>query len=101
MKLQKTYFIILYLFFIWSCNTDKKENKEILQETVKAVKKVPKSNDFRERLKATEPATEAQLKNWLPENLGDFKEKHLQQVVFHKMILLQQELFIKTMKIIN
>ena len=75
MKLQKTYFIILYLFFIWSCNTDKKENKEILQETVKAVKKVPKSNDFRERLKATEPATEAQLKNWLPENLGDFKRE--------------------------
>lgn len=73
MKPQKTYFIILLLFFIWSCNTDKKENKEILQETVKAVKKAPKSNDFRERLKTTEPATKTQLKNWLPENLGDFK----------------------------
>ncbi|CAM1339412.1 hypothetical protein [Tenacibaculum aestuarii] len=75
MKSQKTYFIILCLFFIWSCNTDKKESKEILQETVKAVKKASKTNDFRERLKATEPATEAQLKNWLPENLGDFKRE--------------------------
>ncbi|RKF02837.1 hypothetical protein C8N26_2687 [Tenacibaculum lutimaris] len=75
MKPQKTYFIILLLFFIWSCNTNKKESKEILQETVKAVKKAPKSNDFRERLKTTEPATEAQLKNWLPENLGNFKRE--------------------------
>jgi len=75
MKPQKTYFIILLLFIFWSCNTNKKENKEVLQETVKAVKKAPKTNDFRERLKATEPATEAQLKNWLPENLGDFKRE--------------------------
>ncbi|WP_417784491.1 hypothetical protein [Tenacibaculum sp.] len=75
MKPQKAYFIILLLFFIWSCNTNKKESKEILQETVKAVKKVPKSNDFRERLKTTEPTTEAQLQNWLPENLGDFKRE--------------------------
>ncbi len=39
MKPQKTYFIILLLFIFRSCNTNKKEKKEVLQETVKAVKK--------------------------------------------------------------
>ena len=73
--LLKTITTTICFFFLFSCSNTKKENKEILQETVKTIKKAPKSNDFRERLKNTEPATEAQLKNWLPENLGNLKRE--------------------------
>lgn len=65
--------LIMLLLTLMSCNNSTKENKVIIQETIKTVKETPKINNFRERLKATKPATESQFKNWLPTNLGDFK----------------------------
>lgn len=73
MKLHNILLIVILLLSLWSCNNSTKENKDIIKETVKAVKEIPKTNDFRERLKATEPATEAQFQNWLPIILGDLK----------------------------
>ncbi|MTE26070.1 hypothetical protein [Winogradskyella ouciana] len=68
--------LFLITLTICSCGNDakkEKEGREVIAQTKKVVKEVPKSNDFREQLKATDPATEAQFQNWLPENLGDFK----------------------------
>ena len=69
----KTIAITFSSFFLFSCGDDKSKNKQIIQKTVKVVKETPKTNDFRERLKMTEPATETQFQNWLPTNLGNFK----------------------------
>ncbi|PWK21146.1 hypothetical protein LX92_03947 [Maribacter polysiphoniae] len=69
----KTIAITFSSFFLFSCGDDKSKNKQIIQKTVKAVKETPKTNDFREHLKMTEPATETQFQNWLPTNLGNFK----------------------------
>lgn len=68
-----TYIIVLLGSFLLSCNSTNKENQAAIKETVKSVKELPKTNDFRDHLKATEPATEAQLKNWLPTQLGELK----------------------------
>ncbi|MDV7138395.1 hypothetical protein R3X28_05890 [Maribacter sp. TH_r10] len=69
----KTIAITFSSFFLFSCGGDKSKNKQIIQKTVKVVKETPKTNDFREHLKMTEPATETQFQNWLPTNLENFK----------------------------
>jgi|GEM_PF-5963875 len=58
-----------------STTKEKEETKAIVEETVKTVKNQQKSDDFREQLKAQEPATEAQFQNWLPENIANFNRK--------------------------
>lgn len=65
--------VMLLLLMFCSCNNNTKESTAIIKETVKTVKETPKVDDFRERLKATEPATEMQLQNCLPTNLNGFK----------------------------
>jgi len=69
----KTIAITCCCFFLFSCGNDKITNKEIIQETVKAVKETPKSNDFSERLKANQAVTKVQFKNGLPKQLENFK----------------------------
>jgi len=63
--------VILFSGVLISCTNTKKENKEIIQETAKVVREIPKSNDFRARLKDTEPVTKEQFESWLPKTLID------------------------------
>lgn len=71
--MQLRYILTFTLFLLfWSCNTKTaQEEKNIPEEKSKTVKEKPLTGDFRERLKATEPATEAEFQNWLPESLGE------------------------------
>ena len=70
LSIGHTCFILLMFS---ACNTSTKESKSIIEDATKTVKNVQKAEDFRERLEAMNPATEAELKNWLPHKIGDFK----------------------------
>lgn len=78
--LLKTIVIIFGLFFLFCCGDDKTKNKQIIQETVKTVKEIPKTNDFRAQLKATMPATEVQFKDWLPTSINRFKRTEFMNI---------------------
>lgn len=79
--------ILVLVLTLLSCNDSTKKNKAIIKETIKTVKEIPKSEDFREHLKATEPATEEQFKNWLPHQLGELK-----RIEFTKTRIPQEEI---------
>lgn len=72
MPIMTRFILCLQIVLFGACNSSSKESKSIMEETTKTVKNVQKAEDFRERLKAMDPATEAELKNWLPTAIGDF-----------------------------
>lgn len=103
---------LVFLFFIWGCNNTKPDESipeieskttiekpnsnpvvesstiEKKENTKKSAKKGdPTSTDFRERLKATEPATKAEFQNWLPESLGE-----LTRIAFTKTRISQDDI---------
>jgi hypothetical protein len=72
---------ILFMGILFmSCDNNTKENKSIIAESVKTAKNINKSEDFRERLKATEPATEAQFKDWLPSNIAGIERTEFSKI---------------------
>ncbi len=72
---MKLLYIVTLAFFslIWSCNSKTtQEEKNFPEEKAKTIKEKPLTGDFRQQLKATEPATEKEFQEWLPERLGEF-----------------------------
>lgn len=65
------------VFCLFSCGKEKStgiiEDVQIINESVKVVKNSKNAEDFRDHLKVTEPATEAQFQHWLPVQLGELK----------------------------
>jgi hypothetical protein len=71
--MKLVYIITLaFISLLWSCNSKTAKEKNTPIEKTKTVEEQPLTGDFREQLKATEPATEQQFQSWLPERLGDF-----------------------------
>lgn len=65
--------ILAFSLFLVACGKEtKKHSTETKTNTVQVNKKANNSIDFRERLKTTEPATEAQFHSWIPTSLGAF-----------------------------
>ena len=72
MKLPYLLAIVTLAFFL-GCNSKTEQDKKIIKEVTKMVKEKPKTEDFRERLKTTTPASEKQLQSILPTTLGSLE----------------------------
>ncbi len=72
MKLPYLLAIVTLAFFL-GCNSETEQDKKTTKEVTKMVKEKPKTEDFRERLKTTTPASEKQLQSILPTTLGSLE----------------------------
>ncbi|QIE58885.1 hypothetical protein G5B37_04700 [Rasiella rasia] len=79
-NVRSIFILLLFTSFLVSCKTEAEKNKTIIEETVKTVKSNTTGDAFRDRLKAQEPATESQLKDWLPKSIYTFRRTEFMKI---------------------